>query len=200
MIMRKLYVLFFILFLSEFVYSGNEEIEFARVVFHDFPEVISGWGYIEPIGKNGETGLRIKISSAPAGLSYDKGARIILKDKDIPGRVSNVSYSKNGLSCDILPSRKISLPLWKFARWIIILDIRRKRPAVPNEAVLDKAGNKFVIVKGENRFVKQSVAIGLVDDSFTEIISGLKRGEEVVTTGSYEILHQNIREEYKVED
>ena len=198
--MKKLYILFFIIFISELVYSESIDIEAAQVVFHDFPKVISGFGYTEHVGKNGEIGLRMKIFSAPAGLSCDKAARIILKDKNILCRIINVSYSENGLSCDILPRGKISLPLWKFARGVIIMDIHRRRLAVPNEAILDKDGNKFVIVKKNNRFVKQLVLVGLVDGGFTEIISGLKKREAVATTGSYEILHQNISEEYKVED
>jgi len=198
--MKKLYILLFIILISYPAYSQNGDIKTSPVTLHNFPKTISGFGYIERVGKNGEPGLKIKIPSAPDGISPDMAAKIILQGKYVQGRPINISYSENGLSCDILPVKETSLHLWKFGRGSIIIATHYNSVAVPNEAVLDKTGNKFVIVKKGGKFIEQPVSIGLTDNGFTEITSGLEKGNKIVTAGAYEILHQNISEEYKVGD
>ncbi len=56
---------------------------------------------------------------------------------------------------------------------------------VPEEAVLDDQGNKFVFVRQDNSFLPRKVTLGAKQNGLYEILDGLNEGEEVVTEGSY---------------
>lgn len=60
--------------------------------------------------------------------------------------------------------------------------------AVPIEAVMEDAGKSLVFVhtSGEE-FEKREVATGVADRGWVAILSGVKPGERVVTTGAYQI-------------
>ncbi len=56
--------------------------------------------------------------------------------------------------------------------------------ACPKSAVQDKDGNKIVFVQEGDRYVEKRVELGRDDEKYSQIISGLQEGEQVVTTGS----------------
>ena len=60
------------------------------------------------------------------------------------------------------------------------------RLVVPVSAVIDSGNRQVVIVdKGEGRFEPRAVKLGMRGDGFTEILEGLKTGEQVVVTANF---------------
>jgi len=59
--------------------------------------------------------------------------------------------------------------------------------AVPEAAICDQQGEKFVFVPQGDGFELRKVELGARQDGFYEVISGLKEGELVVTTGSFQL-------------
>jgi RND family efflux transporter MFP subunit len=68
---------------------------------------------------------------------------------------------------------------------IRILTTRKSALVIPTEAILEEANDKFVFLKSNQSFCKQKVNVGLSSDGFTEIVSGLKRGDEIVVKGNF---------------
>lgn len=63
-----------------------------------------------------------------------------------------------------------------------------KALAVPLSSIIEEQGQYFVFIQtGGESYVKQQVKLANNDGIYTEIISGLKKGERIVTTGAYQI-------------
>lgn len=56
---------------------------------------------------------------------------------------------------------------------------------VPSEAVIDTGRRQVVIVRRDGNFIPQEVRIGRDYAEWTEILAGLRRGEEVVASGQF---------------
>ncbi len=71
-----------------------------------------------------------------------------------------------------------------------------ERLAVPSAAVLRSAGGDHLIVAlGEGKFQAREVRVGISSGGRTEILSGLKEGEEVVANGQFLLdSESNLRE------
>jgi hypothetical protein len=57
--------------------------------------------------------------------------------------------------------------------------------SVPNEAIIETGGTRVVYVQESGGYVPREITTGLQGELFTEIVSGLKPGEQVVTFGSF---------------
>lgn len=72
---------------------------------------------------------------------------------------------------------------------------------VPSEALMTNGDEYFVYVANGNKAEKRRVVIGVSDDEFTEIIDGVKDGEQVIVSGKDYLSEKNndikITEEYK---
>lgn len=73
------------------------------------------------------------------------------------------------------------------------------RIAVPEEAVLRSSGGEYVVVAlGEGKFQPRQVHTGMSAEGKTEILYGLKEGEEVVVSGQFLLdAESNLREGLK---
>ena len=62
-----------------------------------------------------------------------------------------------------------------------------ERMSVPNEAIIETGARRVVYVKdaSSDSYAQREIQIGLQGELFTEITSGLKEGEQVVTFGSF---------------
>jgi len=69
------------------------------------------------------------------------------------------------------------------ARVHIAVDSRTDVIAVPDEALLDEAGQAYVYVVENGMAHKRAVEVGLTGGGWTEILSGLSEGEHVVVSG-----------------
>ena len=74
-----------------------------------------------------------------------------------------------------------------FARIDIVLGSNKTALSVPSTAVLEAGGEKFVFVREGNKFNRVDIEAGASDDSYTEVLSGLVPGDEVVTVGVREV-------------
>lgn len=69
-------------------------------------------------------------------------------------------------------------------------------PAIPNDAVEKYGDYNFAYVKvAPNTYEERKVETGRKNDSYTEILSGVKTGENVVTKGSFELLGESIKKQ-----
>jgi Cu(I)/Ag(I) efflux system membrane fusion protein len=61
-----------------------------------------------------------------------------------------------------------------------------KRLVIPSEAVLDSGIRKIIYVeKKPGTYEMRQVKLGVRGDKFVEVLSGLKAGEKVVTSGNF---------------
>jgi len=58
--------------------------------------------------------------------------------------------------------------------------------SVPNEAIIETGGTRVAYVKAsDGRYVRREIQPGVQGELFTQILDGLKPGEQVVTFGSF---------------
>ena len=62
----------------------------------------------------------------------------------------------------------------------ILLETRRDVLAVPTSAIRRELGERFVMVREDGNLVRRKVKIGWKDGAYTEIVAGLREGEQVV--------------------
>lgn len=117
---------------------------------------------------------------------------------DINGRL--VSYSRT------LPEGSAYLPATfemdnvgaivpgSFVEVFLLLKVRKNVISVPTSALTEEQGTHYIYIKEEGHkhndegvFEKREVKIGQTDGLRTEIISGLKEGEAVVSKGAYQV-------------
>lgn len=68
--------------------------------------------------------------------------------------------------------------------------------AIPTDAVEKFGDYNFAYVKvAPHTYEERRVETGKKNDQYTEILSGVKAGEEVVTTGSFELLGESIKKQ-----
>ena len=69
----------------------------------------------------------------------------------------------------------------------------RKVLACPKSAVQDRGGQKIVFIKNNSEFKEREVDLGVDNEHYFEVLSGLKPGEVVVTQGSLMLRTELIR-------
>jgi multidrug efflux pump subunit AcrA (membrane-fusion protein) len=74
-----------------------------------------------------------------------------------------------------------------FARADIVLGQNEAALTVPNASILEANGEKFVFVHQGEKYDRVDVTLGAVDDQYSEVLSGIVPGDEVVTQGAREI-------------
>ena len=74
-----------------------------------------------------------------------------------------------------------------FARASVILRRNGTALTIPNSAVIEANGEKFVFVRKDKKFIRVEVNIGANDGQYSEITDGLVPGDEVVTQGNRQV-------------
>jgi cobalt-zinc-cadmium efflux system membrane fusion protein len=74
-----------------------------------------------------------------------------------------------------------------FARASVILRANEAALTIPNSAVIEANGEKFVFVRNGQEYNRVEINIGAKDDEYSEITDGLVPGDEVVTQGNRQI-------------
>lgn len=104
---------------------------------------------------------------------------------------SVVSYGKStDKDCPLVPvtfrvRNQAGLLSGSFVTLYITTRSDQQALAIPNEGIVEEMGNYFVFVQlNPESFEKRLVRLGSTDGRFTEILSGVKAGERVVTRGA----------------
>ena len=74
-----------------------------------------------------------------------------------------------------------------FARASVVLQSNQTALTIPNSAVIEANGEKFVFVRKDKKFNRVEVNIGANDGQYSEITDGLAPGDEVVTQGNRQV-------------
>ena len=84
-----------------------------------------------------------------------------------------------------------------FAEVTVIVRTSGEVLAVPRDAVLGDAAERFVFVKDGERYLRQPVQVGMEDDRHAEIIDGLYPGDLVVIRGAQELRAESLKPKLK---
>lgn len=80
------------------------------------------------------------------------------------------------------------LKLGMFADVNLYTGDERNVLSIPEEALIEDEGNYFVFIqKSGEGFDKKQIKIGIKDNNFVEVVSGLEEGMRVVTKGNYQV-------------
>ncbi|MGH8049609.1 MAG: efflux RND transporter periplasmic adaptor subunit [Arenimonas sp.] len=146
--------------------DGSEVNVVARVYEEDLGKII--------VGQNANIHL----------LSYP--------DKNFTGKIILVGPSLDPLSRTVEVWVKLSnaeglLKPNLFARVGVILRENKAALTVPNAAIIEANGEKFVFVKQKDAYERVEIIVGTSDDKYTEVKDGLVPGDEVVTQGNRQV-------------
>jgi len=100
---------------------------------------------------------------------------------------ARVSGVEQGVSRFVKDGQGSAPGLQGSARYILeIITDRGDRLSVPNEAIIETDGKQVVYVQQEQgRYVPRQIKGGIQGELYTEVLSGLAPGEQVVTFGSF---------------
>jgi multidrug efflux pump subunit AcrA (membrane-fusion protein) len=76
---------------------------------------------------------------------------------------------------------------YMFARANIVLKRDASALTVPNAAIMEANGEKFVFVREGTTFKRIEITVGAKDDEYSEVTNGLVPGDEVVTQGGRQV-------------
>jgi len=76
---------------------------------------------------------------------------------------------------------------YMFARANIVLKRDESALTVPNAAIIEANGEKFVFVREGTKFKRVEITIGAKDDEYSEVTDGLVPSDEVATQGSRQV-------------
>lgn len=74
-----------------------------------------------------------------------------------------------------------------FARASVILRANEAALTIPNDAIIEANGEKFVFVRNGGEYNRVEVSVGAKDDEYSEITDGLVPGDKVVVQGNRQI-------------
>jgi cobalt-zinc-cadmium efflux system membrane fusion protein len=84
-------------------------------------------------------------------------------------------------------NREARLKPGMFASVSFVLAEAARALVVPKDSVLDDDGEAMVFVVAGDRFVPRAVRLGAQTNGYWEVIDGLTEGEEVVTSGGFQL-------------
>jgi multidrug efflux pump subunit AcrA (membrane-fusion protein) len=67
---------------------------------------------------------------------------------------------------------------------IIVVERRENVLLAPNRAIKSSGKNKIVTLLQNNRSITTTVTLGLIGDTYSEVVSGLQAGDSVVVPGT----------------
>jgi len=74
-----------------------------------------------------------------------------------------------------------------FAKAAVVLKQNDAALAIPNAAIIEANGEKFVFVKQGEEYARVEIETGLADDEYTEVADGIVPGDEVVLQGNRQL-------------
>lgn len=83
----------------------------------------------------------------------------------------------------------------------ILVEVRPEALAVPESAIVyDSMEYAYAFIEKDGGYSACRIRLGLTQDGWVEVLSGLKKSQSIVTKGAYELFYQKFSEQFKVED
>ena len=123
--------------------------------------------------------VRVQVPAYPgrrfdgeiAGINYE----VESEDKTVPFRVEIANDPPHPLKSNMT------------AILTVTVGSRGQTLAVPHAAVISDGAESAVFVQEDGAFHKRTVLLGIRDDRYAEVRNGLEAGEQVVTTGKWQL-------------
>ena len=120
-----------------------------------------------------------------------------VNNEKIPGTISNVAATKDaytGMYKVVVEVDGVNTDLkdGMIADVELTLDNNAEALVIPSETVLeDSDGKKYVYIAVSGKAERRDVELGIVSDTMTEVISGVKKGDKVIVSGKEYISEKN---------
>jgi len=141
-------------------------------------------GVIDPSRKT----LTASVSLAEAG-PIRVGQRVRAFAPESRSRMSQATITQVIRQRDraVITASLLGLGLQASTRYILeIVTERGDFLSVPNEAILERDNNRLVyVLQSDGRYARREIHTGLQGELFTQVLGGVRSGEQVVTTGSF---------------
>jgi RND family efflux transporter MFP subunit len=83
----------------------------------------------------------------------------------------------------------------------MVVEVRPHTLSVPKSAIVyDSKEHPYLFVSKDSSYEPLSIQVGLEQDGWVEVLSGLKQDHLVVTQGAYELFYRKFNEQFKVQD
>lgn len=126
-------------------------------------------------------------------LGQDVNVHVLSYPKEVfTGKVTLIEPNLDALTRTvnvqiILANKADLLKPGMFVRANLVLNKADSVLSIPNSALIEANGEKFVFVRSGNSYDRMDVHLGASDDENTEVTGGLVPGDEVVTQGNREL-------------
>ncbi len=152
--------------------------------------------------------LRVVASLFPPAETRLEGKEATVRiatGRMVPGVVRRMVPQADSMGATILwiegPQIDRQLRPGQTVAGAVTLEIRPSSLAVPESAVLyDQRDQPYVFVEVQGRYERRDIDLGLTQEGWAEVVSGLQKDESVVTQGAYEIASREFSSQYRVED
>ncbi len=152
--------------------------------------------------------LRIVASLFPQPQTRLEGKEVVVRittDRTAPGVVRRIVPQADSMGATIVwidgPQIDRQLQPGQTVAGEIVVEVRPSSLAVPESAILyDQRDQPHVFIEVQGRYERRNLRLGLTQDGWVEVLSGLREGESVVTQGAYEIASREFSSRYRVED
>lgn len=113
-------------------------------------------------------------------------------EEPFPGNITYISDLLNESTRTVtvrseIKNRSNKLKPGMFASLRIVLGLDGKALCIPSKAVLDDKGGQLVFVKSMGVYYPMEVQTGTKNGDFITIMSGIQEGDEVVTSGNFQL-------------
>ncbi len=138
-------------------------------------DVRARFGIDPSLARSVRVGDTIRITPTSGGTTF--ATRIVAVDPvvDPVTRLASV-FAQVSASTEIAPGEPL--------KGEIVISSRPSALTVPQTALMDDAGQKYVYTVVSGKAKRVDVTTGALDSGNVEILSGLKSGDQVVTTGA----------------
>ena len=131
------------------------------------------------------------------------GQRAFVKPDAYPGQVFNGTVTnispiidRASQTCDIeieVPNPDQILKSGMFARIDLTVSESKFAPVIPSDAIIKEGNESFVYIAENGKAIKKIIETGISDGIMTEIISGIKVGDQLIIAGQ-----SNLKDEMPI--
>ena len=156
----------------------------SPVTIHPVQTLVRMAGQLDTNGKV----IKAVLPEADAGLlavgQRARAFRVSARTSMYQGRVSQVQRRPDHVEVEVTLSATVDATERDYVMEIVAE--RGEFLAVPNEAILEEGARRLVYLQlASSEYVPREVDVGIQGERYTQIVSGLSSGDQVVTLGSF---------------